>query len=91
MHIYSTITLSLTIDIFLLDLIVYQSHSLLQQAHLEKTENDIQELSQNGVNLKSNYLELTEFQHVLEKTQVFFTEVPKVVQQLLFVAPSSFV
>ncbi|KMQ94637.1 vacuolar proton translocating atpase subunit a isoform 1 [Lasius niger] len=44
------------------------------EAHLEKTENDIQELSQNGVNLKSNYLELMEFQHVLEKTQVFFTE-----------------
>ncbi|XP_025270283.1 V-type proton ATPase 116 kDa subunit a [Camponotus floridanus] len=44
------------------------------EAHLEKTENDIQELSQNGVNLKSNYLELTEFQHVLEKSQVFFSE-----------------
>jgi len=70
---------------------MYQSHFLLQQAHLEKTENDIQELSQNAVNLKSNYLELTELQHVLEKTQAFFTEVPKVVQQLLLVAPSSFV
>ncbi|XP_017792511.1 PREDICTED: V-type proton ATPase 116 kDa subunit a [Habropoda laboriosa] len=44
------------------------------EAHLEKTENDILELSQNAVNLKSNYLELTELQHVLEKTQVFFTE-----------------
>ncbi|XP_012524036.1 V-type proton ATPase 116 kDa subunit a1 isoform X2 [Monomorium pharaonis] len=44
------------------------------EAHLEKTENDIQELSQNAVNLKSNYLELTELQHVLEKTQAFFTE-----------------
>lgn len=70
--------------------IVYQSYSLSQQAHLEKTENDIQELSQNAVNLKSNYLELTELQHVLEKTQAFFTEVPKIVQQLLLVAPSSF-
>ncbi|XP_011172894.1 V-type proton ATPase 116 kDa subunit a1 isoform X2 [Solenopsis invicta] len=44
------------------------------EAHLEKTENDILELSQNAVNLKSNYLELTELQHVLEKTQAFFTE-----------------
>ncbi|XP_011135525.1 V-type proton ATPase 116 kDa subunit a [Harpegnathos saltator] len=44
------------------------------EAHLEKTENDIAELSQNAVNLKSNYLELTELQHVLEKTRVFFTE-----------------
>lgn len=45
------------------------------QAHLEKTEHDIRELSQNAVNLKSNYLELTELQHVLEKTRGFFTEV----------------
>ncbi|XP_032687657.1 V-type proton ATPase 116 kDa subunit a isoform X2 [Odontomachus brunneus] len=44
------------------------------EAHLEKTENDIRELSQNAVNLKSNYLELTELQHVLERTQGFFTE-----------------
>lgn len=44
------------------------------EAHLEKTENDILELSHNAVNLKSNYLELTELWHVLEKTQVFFTE-----------------
>ncbi|XP_011643087.1 V-type proton ATPase 116 kDa subunit a [Pogonomyrmex barbatus] len=44
------------------------------EAHLEKTENDILELSQNAVNLKSNYLELTELQHVLEKTQSYFTE-----------------
>lgn len=44
------------------------------EAHLEKTENDILELSQNAVNLKSSYLELTELQHVLERTQVFFTE-----------------
>ncbi|XP_051173623.1 V-type proton ATPase 116 kDa subunit a1 isoform X2 [Leptopilina boulardi] len=44
------------------------------EAHLEKTENEILELSHNAVNLKSNYLELTELRHVLEKTQVFFTE-----------------
>ncbi|XP_012288952.1 V-type proton ATPase 116 kDa subunit a isoform X2 [Orussus abietinus] len=44
------------------------------EAHLEKTESDILELSHNAVNLKSNYLELTELRHVLEKTQVFFTE-----------------
>ncbi|XP_076248904.1 V-type ATPase subunit a family protein Vha100-2 [Calliopsis andreniformis] len=44
------------------------------EANLEKTGNDILELSQNAVNLKSNYLELTELRHVLEKTQVFFTE-----------------
>ncbi|XP_044727031.1 V-type proton ATPase 116 kDa subunit a1 isoform X2 [Chrysoperla carnea] len=44
------------------------------EAHLEKTENEILELSHNAVNLKTNYLELTELKHVLEKTQVFFTE-----------------
>ncbi|XP_057330426.1 V-type proton ATPase 116 kDa subunit a1 isoform X1 [Microplitis mediator] len=44
------------------------------EAHIEKTEHDILELTHNAVNLKSNYLELSELQHVLEKTQVFFTE-----------------
>ena len=44
------------------------------EAHLEKTENEILELSQNAVNLKSNYLELLELRHVLEKTQGFFFE-----------------
>lgn len=44
------------------------------EAHLEKTENEIMELSQNAVNLKSNYLELLELRHVLEKTQSFFYE-----------------
>ncbi|XP_076667754.1 V-type ATPase subunit a family protein Vha100-2 isoform X2 [Andrena cerasifolii] len=44
------------------------------EANLEKMSNDILELSQNAVNLKSNYLELTELRHVLEKTQVFFME-----------------
>lgn len=44
------------------------------QAHLEKTESDIKELSESAINLKSNYLELTELKHVLEKTQAFFNE-----------------
>lgn len=44
-----------------------------RQAHLEKTENEILELSHNAVNLKQNYLELTELRHVLEKTEAFFT------------------
>ena len=44
------------------------------QAHLEKTEGDIKELTENSVNLKSNYLELTELRQVLEKTQQFFSE-----------------
>jgi V-type H+-transporting ATPase subunit a len=44
------------------------------EAHLEKTENEILELSQNAVNLKSNYLELVELRHVLDKTQIFFAE-----------------
>uniref|UniRef100_U5EY09 V-type proton ATPase subunit a n=1 Tax=Corethrella appendiculata TaxID=1370023 RepID=U5EY09_9DIPT len=44
------------------------------EAHLEKTENEILESSQNAVNLKSNYLELTELRHVLERTQSFFFE-----------------
>lgn len=44
------------------------------EAHLEKTENEIMELSQNAVNLKTNYLELFELRHVLEKTQQFFYE-----------------
>lgn len=44
------------------------------EANLEKTENEIMELSQNAVNLKLNFLELTEMRHVLEKTEGFFTE-----------------
>lgn len=44
------------------------------EAHLEKTENEIMELSQNAVNLKTNYLELMELRHVLEKTRGFFYE-----------------
>ena len=44
------------------------------EAHLEKTENEILELSQNAVNLKTNYLELLELRHVLERTQNFFYE-----------------
>lgn len=44
------------------------------EARFEKTENEILELSQNAVNLKSNYLELTELRQVLEKTQGFFAE-----------------
>ncbi|CAD7084738.1 unnamed protein product [Hermetia illucens] len=44
------------------------------EAHLEKTENEILELSQNEVNLKSNYLELTELRRVLENTQSFFSD-----------------
>ncbi|CAG4918975.1 unnamed protein product [Colias eurytheme] len=42
------------------------------EAHLEKTENEILELSHNAINLKQNYLELTELKHVLEKTEAFF-------------------
>lgn len=41
---------------------------------MEKTENEILELSQNAVNLKSNYLELTELRNVLERTSNFFSE-----------------
>lgn len=44
------------------------------EAHLEKTEGDIKELTESAVNLKSNYLEVTELRHVLEKTQNFFSE-----------------
>lgn len=49
--------------------------SSASQNHLERTESEILELSQNAINLKSNYLELTELKHVLEKTQTFFHEV----------------
>lgn len=44
------------------------------EARFEKTENEIMELSQNAINLKSNFLELTELKQVLEKTQSFFAE-----------------
>lgn len=44
------------------------------QAHIDKTEGDIKELTENAVNLKSNFLELTELHHVLEKTRLFFSE-----------------
>lgn len=45
------------------------------QSHLERTESEILELSHNAVNLKSNYLELTELKYVLEKAHAFFQEV----------------
>lgn len=41
---------------------------------LEKTENEILELSQSAVKLKSDFLELTELKYVLEKTESFFNE-----------------
>lgn len=44
------------------------------EARLEKTESEILELSHNAVNLKSNYLELTELRHVLERAEDFFSE-----------------
>lgn len=44
------------------------------EARFEKTENEILEFSHNAVNLKSNFLELTELKQVLEKTQSFFAE-----------------
>ncbi|KAF5289210.1 hypothetical protein FQR65_LT00098 [Abscondita terminalis] len=44
------------------------------EAHLEKTEGDIRELTENGTNLKLNYLELTELKHVLEKSKTFFND-----------------
>ncbi|KAG8230288.1 hypothetical protein J437_LFUL010191 [Ladona fulva] len=43
-------------------------------AHLEKTEGELNEVSSSSVTLKSNFLELTELKHVLEKTQVLFAE-----------------
>nr|XP_018903507.1 PREDICTED: V-type proton ATPase 116 kDa subunit a isoform X2 [Bemisia tabaci] len=44
------------------------------ESHLERTESEILELSHNAVNLKSNYLELTELKYVLEKAHAFFQE-----------------
>ncbi|KAK7789681.1 hypothetical protein R5R35_011447 [Gryllus longicercus] len=44
------------------------------EARLEKTESEVLELSHNAVNLKSNYLELTELRHVLERAEDFFSE-----------------
>ena len=44
------------------------------EAHLEKTESDIKQLTQSAVNLKSDYLDLIELKHVLEKTQPYFNE-----------------
>lgn len=44
------------------------------EARLEKAEGELLEVSQSSVNLKANFLELTELKHVLEKTQVLFAE-----------------
>ncbi|XP_054725479.1 V-type proton ATPase 116 kDa subunit a1-like isoform X1 [Anastrepha obliqua] len=44
------------------------------EAHLEKSECEIREMSENDVNLKSNLQELTELCEVIKKTQIFFTE-----------------
>ncbi|KAK3917376.1 V-type proton ATPase 116 kDa subunit a1 [Frankliniella fusca] len=56
------------------------------EAHLEKTETEMLELSQNGVNLKSNFKELKEMKYVLEKAQHFMSE-----ECDLFTAASAFV
>uniref|UniRef100_A0A2M4CMA3 V-type proton ATPase subunit a n=1 Tax=Anopheles darlingi TaxID=43151 RepID=A0A2M4CMA3_ANODA len=44
------------------------------EAQLEKTENEIVELSENNHALLQNFMELTELKNVLEKTQVFFSD-----------------
>lgn len=54
--------------------IFFAQLSAFFQAHIEKTEGDIKELTESAINLKSNYLELTELRHVLDKTQSFFVE-----------------
>lgn len=54
---------------------VFEFIFIFPQSQLERTESEIVELSHNAVNLKSNYLELTELKHVLEKTHSFFEEV----------------
>uniref|UniRef100_A0A1B6MPW5 V-type proton ATPase subunit a n=1 Tax=Graphocephala atropunctata TaxID=36148 RepID=A0A1B6MPW5_9HEMI len=51
------------------------------EAHLERTESEILESSHNAVNLKFNYLELTELKHLLEKTHNFFQETVSFQQQ----------
>jgi V-type H+-transporting ATPase subunit a len=43
------------------------------EAQLEKTENEIQELSENSTALYQNFVELNELKYVLEKTQTFFS------------------
>ena len=42
---------------------------------LEKTENEIMEVSGNAVSLKSGSVELVEIKHILEKAQLIFQEV----------------
>ncbi|XP_049963187.1 V-type proton ATPase 116 kDa subunit a 1-like [Schistocerca serialis cubense] len=42
------------------------------EAKFEQTENELRELSQNAVNLKQNFLELTELKNVLDKAEGFF-------------------
>lgn len=44
------------------------------EARLEKTENELLELSQNEANLAQNFLELTELKLVLESANTFFTD-----------------
>nr|CAD7571407.1 unnamed protein product [Timema californicum] len=44
------------------------------ETKLERMESEIVQLSQNAINLKSNFQELTEMSYVLEKTTTFFTE-----------------
>jgi hypothetical protein len=60
--------------VIIIIMIINISYNAIFQTSLEKTENEIMELSQNAVNLKSNFLELTELKHVLEKTETFFAE-----------------
>lgn len=44
------------------------------ESELEKSQSEILELSQNSISLKADFLELTEMEEMLERTQVFFAE-----------------
>ena len=45
------------------------------QSKFEVLEAEVKEINSNKETLKRNLLDLTELQHILEKTQVFFQEV----------------
>ena len=44
------------------------------EATFEKLEHELREVNQNAEALKKNFLELTELNHILRKTQQFFDE-----------------
>lgn len=49
------------------------------KATFDKLDNELREVNSSSETLKKNFMELTELKHILQKTQIFFDEVNKII------------